>query len=219
MIIQYYGLSCFKITTKPDGRGSDDVTVFFAPFDKTTGLRPPQGAADVVFLPHDSAAFNNADSLKNSPQVFTMPGEYAVKGMGAIGTSAAADANEGQVRGMTTIFTLASEGLSLCHLGALGSDLSAEQFEQIGDVDILFVPVGDPNGLSAKSAEKVCRSIEPHIIIPMYYKIQGVKENLGDKKEFCSEIGNCPEKNEQKLVLKKKDLEDKTMEIVTLDTL
>ena len=28
MIIQYYGHSCFKITTKPAGRATEDVTVF-----------------------------------------------------------------------------------------------------------------------------------------------------------------------------------------------
>lgn len=219
MIIQYYGLSCFKITTKPDGRGSGDITIFFAPFDKTTGLRPPQGSADVVFIPHDSSSYNNAASLKNNPQIFTMPGEYAIKGMSAIGTPAEADMHGGQKQGLTTIFTLNSEELTLCHLGALGSDLNAEQFEKIGDVDILFIPIGDPNGLSAKVAEKICRSIEPRIIIPMHYQIKGIKENFNDKSEFCAEIGNCPKTNEQKLVLKKKDLENKTMEIVLLDTI
>jgi len=218
MIIQYYGLSCFKVTTKPEGRGGADVTIFFAPFDKSTGLRPPQGAADMVFIPHDSPAFNNAGSIKNDPKVFDMPGEYAISGVSAIGTTAVADQDNGAQRGNTTIFSVQTEGLTLCHLGALGTDLDAEQFDHIGDVDILFVPVGDHNGITAKLAEKICRSLQPRIIIPMHYQIKGAKEGLSGRKDFCAEIGSCPKEQLQKLTLKKKDLEEKTMEVILLDT-
>lgn len=218
MIIQYYGLSCFKVTTKPEGRGGADVTIFFAPFDKSTGLRPPQGAADIVFISHRSPAFDNAASLKNNPQIFTMPGEYAIKGVSAIGVQAAADSDDGTHRGMATLFTVESEGLTLCHLGALGTDLGAEQFDMIGDVDVLFVPIGDQEGITAKMAEKICRSIQPRIIIPMHYALKGTTEKLIKKDDFCSEIGSCPKETLPKLVLKKKDLEEKTMEVMILDT-
>lgn len=219
MIIQYYGLSCFKVTTKPEGRGGADVIIFFSPFDKVTGLRPPQGAADIVFIPHHSPAFNNVASLKNDPKIFDMPGEYAINGVSAIGTQALADHDNGSQRGNTTIFTVQSEGLTLCHLGALGTDLNAEQFDHIGDIDVLFVPIGDNIGITAKMAEKVCRSIQPRIIIPMHYKIKGIKEVLNDKKDFCAEIGSCPKESLQKLTLKKKDIEEKTMEVTLLDTI
>ena len=52
MQIQYYGHSCFKLTTKPAGRATDDIVVFFDPFGKETGLRPPQSQADVVLVTH-----------------------------------------------------------------------------------------------------------------------------------------------------------------------
>ena len=64
MIIQYYGHSCFKITTKPAGRGKDDVAVFFDPFDKSVGLRSPQGQADLVLVSHNHADHNNVEALK-----------------------------------------------------------------------------------------------------------------------------------------------------------
>lgn len=216
MNIQYYGHSCFKITTKPAGRGQEDVNIFLDPFDKSIGLRPPQGQADMVLVTHDHADHNNVSALKGDPSVVNIPGEYSVKGVNIIGLSSFHDAVEGAERGANTIYVLESEDLKICHLGDLGGDLSGKQLEEIDGVDVLMIPIGGKYTLDYKKAAELIKKIEPAIVIPMHYKINGSTLDVDDEKKFCNEMGNCPKEKVSKLNLKKKDLEGKSMEIVLM---
>lgn len=216
MNIQYYGHSCFKITTKPAGRATEDVTIFFDPFDKSVGLRPPQGQADIVFVSHQHTDHNNVDALKGNPLVINTPGEYAIKGINAVGIETFHDTTEGSEKGKNNVFTLDSEDLKVCHLGDLGTDLSSHQMEEM-DVDILFVPIGGKYTLDGEKAADLVRKIEPKIVIPMHYKINGSTMDIDTEKKFCSEMGNCPKEKISKINVKKKDLEGKSMEVILMD--
>lgn len=217
MQIQYYGQSCFKITTKPAGRATDDVISFMDPFGKELGIRPPQGQADVVFVSHDHWDHNNIGALKGEPVVIDTSGEYAVKGINVVGIDAFHDSQEGTTRGKSTIFILEVEDLKICHLGDLGSDLNGKQLEEIDGVDILFIPVGGNYTIDGKKAAELVRKIEPAMVIPMHYKVKGSTAEIEDESRFCSEMGNCPKEKIAKLSIKKKDLEGKTMEVVLMD--
>ncbi len=217
MNIQYYGHSCFKLTTKPGGRATEDVTIFLDPFDKETGLRPPQGQADLVLVSHDHHDHNNAEALKGDPVVLKTAGEYSVKGVNIVGIEAFHDKDGGQERGKVNIFILESEGIKVCHLSDLGGDLSNNQLEEIDGVDILFVPVGGKFTIDGKKAAEIARKIEPAIVIPMHYKIKGSQVDVSDEKEFCDSIGTCSGGKVAKLALKKKDLEGKNLEVVLMD--
>lgn len=217
MHITYHGLSCFKIVAKTEGRGSKDVTIVFAPYDKKLGLRPPQGNADIVLIPHPDSMFNNPAILRGNPVIINRPGEYAVKGVNIVGSDSLADPHGGEVRGNTVVFSLDVEDIKIAYLGAVGAELSPEILDTVIGADILFIPVGDTEGIDAKTAEITTRKIEAKLIIPMQYKTKGLKtKTLQDKKDFCNEIGNCPKTKEDKLVIKKKDLEDKSMNITLL---
>ncbi len=218
MHITYHGFSCFKIVAKTEGRGSEDVTIIFAPYDKKLGLRPPQGNADVVLVPHPDAMFSNSDILRGEPIVLDKPGEYAVKSVNIVGTDAPADPRGGLDRGNTVIFTLDVEGIKIAYLGAVGMDLEPEILDKVIGADIVFLPVGDEAGIDGKTAETLARKIEAKIIIPMQYKTKGMKtKGLRDEKDFCSEISNCPKAKEDKLVIKVKELENKVMDVILLD--
>lgn len=217
MIIQYYGHSCFKITTKSEGKNSDGVIAFTDPFDKEIGLKPPQGRADVVFISHNQHKdHNNVDALKDNPVIVDAPGEYSVKGINVTGIDSFHDDVEGAKRGRNTIFILDTEDIRICHLGDLGVDLNVKQLEKIGDVDILMIPVGGNYTIDFKLAARISKKLSPSIIIPMHYKIKGTKIDLSDEKDFCSEMGNCPKERINKINLKKKDLEEKNMEILLM---
>lgn len=216
MIIQYYGHSCFKITTKPAGRATEDVTIFLDPFDKTIGLRPPQGQADVVFVSHDHPDHNNVAALKGEPVIVAISGEYSIKGINAIGIDTFHDASGGTERGHNTVFVLESEGIKLCHLGDLGATLTSEQIEKINGVDILFIPVGGKFTIDGKVAAEIVRKIEPKMIIPMHYKIKDLKVDIEDEKKFCSEFGKCPSTKISKFSIKQKELEEKSEEVILM---
>jgi len=217
MQIQYYGQSCFKITTKPAGRATEDVTVFFDPFGKELGLRPPQGQADIVFVSHDHSDHNNVSAIKGDPVVIDTPGEYAVKGINVIGIDSFHDDRGGTLRGHSTIFILEVEELKICHLGDLGSELTGKQLEEIDGVDILFIPIGGVYTIDGKKAAELVHKIEPALVIPMHYKIPGTSGKLEDEKKFCVEMGNCPKEKIAKLNVKKKDLEEKSPEVILMD--
>lgn len=214
MNIQYYGHSCFKITTKPAGRGQGDVNVFLDPFDKTVGLRPPQGLADLILVSHDHPDHNNITALKGEPTIIDIPGEYSVKGINILGIQSYHDDKQEK---LNTLFLLESEDLKICHLGDLGTDLSSKQLEQIDGVDILMIPIGGKYTINYEKAIDLIRKIEPKIIIPMHYKIKGSLIDIDDEKKFCNEIGNCPTQKVSKINVKKKDLEGKNMEVVLMD--
>lgn len=217
MHITYHGLSCFKIIAKTEGRGSKDVTIVFAPYDKQFGLRPPQSNADIVLIPHPDKMFNNPGVLRGNPVIIDRPGEYAVAGINIIGSDSLADHSGGEVRGNTVVFSLDVEGMKIAYLGAIGTELSPEILDTVIDADILFIPVGDTQGIDAKTAEIIARKLEAKLIIPMQYKTKGLKvKTLVDEKGFCNEIGNCPKTKEDKLVIKKKDIENKSMTVALL---
>ena len=216
MIIQYYGHSCFKLVTKPAGRGQDDVTLFIDPFSKDIGLRPPQGQADLVLVSHHHHDHDNVEALKGEPYIIDIPGEYSVKGVNIVGIKTFHDKKEGAERGANTIYILETEELRVCHMGDLGAIPTEKQLEEINGIDILMVPIGGKYTLDGKEATDLVRKIEPKVIIPMHYKINGSTVDLDTEKKFCSEMGNCPKDILAKVNLKKKDLEGKSMEVVLM---
>lgn len=216
MNIQYYGDYCFKISTKPAGRATDDVVIWTDPLEKGSGLRSPQGEASVVFLTHGNAE-SVKENLKGEPVVLDAPGEYATKGISAFGFQSFCDNTEGAERGQNTVFIFESEDIHVCFLGALGHDLSPELLDKLNGVDILFLPVGGADTISAKLAAEIVRKIEPNIVIPMHYKIPGLTLALETEKAFCDALGSCPKETLPRLNIKKKDLEEKTIEVVLLE--
>jgi L-ascorbate metabolism protein UlaG (beta-lactamase superfamily) len=220
MTIQWYGHSCFKISTKPEGRGSgEDVVIFCDPFQKEIGLRPPQGKADIVTVSHSHMDHNNPEALRGEPAVLDLPGEYSIKGISIKGINSFHDKKDGAENGLNTIFVFESEGIRFCHLGDLGSALNNKQLEEINGVDVLAIPVGGFKSLNGKDAKDVIDQIEPKIILPMHYRTKGSKFKGDDEKIFCKEIGTCPREKVAKLILKKKDLEEKESEVVMMEAL
>jgi len=192
------------------------VTVFLDPFDKSVGLRPPQGNADIVLISHDHADHNNASALRGEPNIIDIPGEYSVKGVNIVGIPSYHDEKKGEERGFNTLYILESENLRICHLGDLGSDLTEKQFEAINGIDILMIPIGGKYTIDGKKAVEIIKKIEPRMVIPIHFKIKGSTLEIDDEKKFCDEIGSCPKERISKLNIKKKDLEEKNMEVTIM---
>lgn len=201
MVITWYGHACFKIETR-------EATLAVDPFSKAVGLNPPRFHADVVLVSHGHADHANIDTIPGSPKVISGPGEYEVKGISILGIPTFHDAHRGRERGPNTSWRIAADGLVLVHLGDFGeSGLRPETAEALGDVDILMIPVGGkPSTIDAKTASAVANQIEPNIIIPMHYKIPGLKVQSSTLEAFLTELGIKPVEPMAKLAVKKKDL-------------
>jgi len=215
MVIQWHGQSCFQITSS-QGK-NNHVNIVIDPFSEEIGLRLPKLEADVLLISHQHHDHNNVKGVLGTPVLVEGPGEYEVKGAFIKGIPSWHDSSLGKERGPNTIYTIEVEDLKLCHLGDLGQkELTSEQVEEIGEVDILMMPVGGVFTISAKEAMKIMSQIEPNITIPMHYQLPKLKIKLDDLDKFLKTMGLKKITPEPKLSIKKKDILPEEAKIVVL---
>jgi L-ascorbate metabolism protein UlaG (beta-lactamase superfamily) len=214
MTTTWYGQACFKIQ-------SGDTVIAIDPFAKEIGLTPPRFQAHLALVTHDHYDHNNVSSLGGEPFTITSPGEYEVRGVYVRGIETYHDASGGKERGLNTVYTIDVEGIRIAHLGDFGeAELRNETLEQLGDVTVLMLPVGGTYTIDAGVAVKIVNSVEPRYVIPMHYKIPGIKANLASVDAFLKEVGATKVQPQDKFILKKKDIgsEDKQTEVILLKT-
>lgn len=64
--------------------------------------------------------------------------------------------------------------MTICHCGDLGHLLTEEQVKDIGNVDILMIPVGGKTTLNGQDAAKVMKQLNPTVTIPMHYRTKAL---------------------------------------------
>lgn len=203
MDITYLGHSSFRLKAK-------EAAVVTDPFDsKMVGLKYSGVEGDIVTISHNHEDHNQAGSVTGARKVIDGPGEYEVMGVSFIGLRSFHDTKNGEERGENTIFVIEADGLRLVHLGDLGHPLSQELIEDIGDIDILMVPVGGEYTIGPKEAGDIVRELQPKIILPMHYQTPGLKpetfSKLSGVEPFLKEVGLSVE-NLPKLSIKKEEL-------------
>ncbi len=216
MEIQYIGHSCFKLVGK---RG----TAIIDPYQAYVGFALPNMSADVVIMSHDHPDHNAVGEIKGTarrdkPFIISRPGEYEIGGISVFGIESFHDNVQGAERGTNTIFTVLIDDVSICHLGDLGHELTSEQLEAIGAVDVVLCPVGGHFSLDASQAVKTILQLEPSYAIPMHYKTASHDEKVfGDVQpleKFIHEYGTNPTP-QPKLKVEKATLPEET-ELVVL---
>lgn len=215
MNIIWKGQSCFQITIQ---KAKSQTSIIIDPFGEEAGLRIPSLSADIVLVTHNHEDHNNVKAVSGDPFVASGPGEYDVKDIYIQGISSWHDDSGGKERGENTIYVIEAEDLKICHLGDLGQkELTDDQLEKIGNIDVLLIPVGGSFTLSAKEALKVMSQIEPEITIPMHYQIPKLKYKLDGVDKFLKSLGIKSMKTEAKLSVKKKNLSTEEARVVVLE--
>jgi len=215
MQIVWHGQSLFQITAIP--KKNSQIRIVIDPFSEEIGLRIPKLEADIVLVSHNHHDHNNARAVLGNPFLIDGPGEYEIKDVFIQGISSWHDEKEGKERGANTIYTIEIEEMVICHLGDLGQkELTAEQLEKIGMVDILMIPIGGTYTIDAKTAVKVMAQIEPKIIIPMHYQIPKLKLKLANIDNFLKTLGIKKIEALPKLSIKKKDISEEEAKIIVL---
>ena len=205
------------------------------PFSKDIGLKPPRIKDDLVLVTHHHFDHDNLEGVDSEASIrdariedprsakpigtfiIDGPGEYEKQGISVKGIQSFHDKSEGKERGLNTIYVIKAEDMTICHMGDYGQDKFEEhQLEEIGDVDVLMIPVGGVYTIDYKEAVDVIRQIEPKIIIPMHYKLKDLKVDIAGPDKFLKEIGLTPEKVD-KLKIVKKNLPVEEMKLVVLE--
>jgi len=217
MKLTWAGQSCFQISVSNSRDHAADVVI--DPFDESIGLKVPSFSADILLITHQHYDHNNVKAVKGTPFIISGPGEYEVKEVFIKGISSFHDDSQGKERGQNTIYTILAEGLKFCHLGDLGQkQLTDEQLEKIGNVDVLMIPVGGQFTISSQEAQRIVSQIEPKIVIPMHYELPKLKIKLDNLDKFLKAMGKNSIVPQDKLTVKSSTLSQNGTEIVVLQS-
>ena len=184
MKIKWLGHSSFLIESE---RG---IKIITDPFDETLGYKLPRIKANIVTVSHEHFDHNYVRGVKGRPVVFKGPVSRESHKMEFKGISSYHDNVYGGQRGLNIIFVIKADGLNLCHLGDLGHILNSDQLDEIGKVDILFIPVGGLYTINSSHATQIIEAIKPKITVPMHYKTDAIKFSIDPVEVFLSNKNN-----------------------------
>jgi L-ascorbate metabolism protein UlaG (beta-lactamase superfamily) len=167
MKVKWLGQAAFLITS------DDGAKVITDPYQSGQfGLDygKIEDAADIVVVSHEHADHNYVQGVPGSPQVVKGAGKHQVKGIEFKGIASYHDDSDGSQRGPNNVFCFTVNGIKICHLGDLGHELSDQQQAEIGEVDVLLLPMAGTFTIDAATADRVVDRIKPRVVIPMHFK-------------------------------------------------
>ncbi len=216
VIINYFGHSCFMITT-PDNTKILMDPVEFMGYHMPEGIKP-----DVVTVSHNHPDHNRIDKVAGEPEIFLgvssdiQKVNTIKKKVNEVNIYTVPSWHDPGRHGVNAIFVFEFEGVKIAHLGDLGTTLSESQVETIGEVDILMIPVGGQFTISGSDADEVIRQLNvKSIVLPMHYKTEAFSLPYSAE-DFMQGKDNCKRISGNRLTLDLSNMPQKT-EIVVLD--
>lgn len=211
MQIFWHGLSCIRIEAS---HGDQEAVLVTDPYGSESGLRFPRTLKpDVVALTHQDRKNFPLDGFENEPFVIDNPGEYEVNGIFAYAIPVRT-ADEQHPHHLMYRFEI--EGMSVGFLGNLKRKLTDEEIAKLGSIDILLLPVGGGDMITAKQAVEIIKVVEPRMVVPLAYHVEGLKKELGTADAFCKELV-CKRQDANKLKISKKDLPAEDLIVTVLE--
>lgn len=164
MNIKWYGHSCFRIRFK------SGISILTDPYSPGTTLYSTNfEKTDIITLSHNHKDHNFVPPHYGGT-VFSNPGDYSFRDISIKGISSFHDSRKGEDRGDNVIFKFSSKNESIVHLGDIGHVLCDVTLTDIGNVDVLLVPVGGTYTVGPDDAMRIVEQVKPRIVIPMHYK-------------------------------------------------
>jgi L-ascorbate metabolism protein UlaG (beta-lactamase superfamily) len=200
MKITWYGDSCFEIASV--SKDKDNVLTVIDPGSRKSSK------ADIILETHpEKSGFQTDDQF-----VVSSCGEYERKGVFIQGIQSL----QPDKKSKNIIYAIEVEDVRIVHLGYFGEgDISEEQLEEMGNVDILIVPVDGDKTISYAEAAKIVSRIEPVMVIPMCYDSKKKDKGLAP---FLKAMGEKDIVSQEKLSIQKKNISaGEKAEIVILE--
>lgn len=205
MDLQFYGANCVSVSHKGTRIVVDDNLA-------QLGAKSITKADDVALCTM------HPKDRPSARIVFDSPGEYEVADISIVGISARAHMEADEKNRDATMFKLVTGEHTLLFTGHIYPELSDEQLEAIGMVDVLVVPVGG-NGYTVDpvGALKLIKAIEPKLVIPTHYADKSLQLPVPqqDLAAVLKEIGLEPKETvANKFKFKPAELTDVTQLVV-----
>lgn len=208
MIITHYGKQFFKLQT-------GDMVLALNPISKESKFKTNGFGANIAMISENVIDYNGSEVVEYAgkvPFVINGPGEYEISDIMIRGFIS--KGTDGKKDIINTIYYFEFDGIKILFLGAMYQpELTPEVRQNIGDVDIVFVPIGGKTLIGPEAAYKIAKSFTPKVIIPMDY---GTDQESGTLDSFlkCAESKAAPV---DKLTVKSKDLAGKEMDIIIIE--
>ncbi len=192
MRVEWHGQSAFSLT-------GSETKVFIDPFAGMSmladrGMRfdyPAIEAVDVdlLLVTHEHLDHNGVEAIDGEPVVLRSTAGRHESPLGeVVGIASEHDEAAGTERGPNTIFVFELDGVRVAHFGDFGqAALRPEQAAAIGDVDLLFIPVGGGPTLGGNAAAEIALSLDPIWVVPMHYRTPRIGF-LESEEEFVTAI-------------------------------
>ncbi|MFL0266921.1 MBL fold metallo-hydrolase [Candidatus Clostridium radicumherbarum] len=169
MKIKWFGHSCFIISSEKGTK------ILLDPYKNVLGYKlPDEIEADIVTTSHDHGDHNNINAVKNSFVHINKAGNFSEQGIEIKGIETFHDKISGAKKGKNIIYNFKIEDINVCHCGDLGHILTSQHLKEIGNVDILIIPVGGGYTIDALDAVKVMEQLNPTVVIPMHYRTKAL---------------------------------------------
>jgi L-ascorbate metabolism protein UlaG (beta-lactamase superfamily) len=175
MRIQWYGQSAFALT-------GAEASVFIDPFGDMSPLaargihfdyQAIEGvSADLVLVTHEHLDHNAAEVIGGDPTTLRSTAGKLESPVGeVVAVASEHDPAAGTERGPNTIFVFTLDGARVVHFGDFGqASLRDEQAAAIGEVDLVFLPVGGGPTVDASQAREIVERLSPKWVVPMHYR-------------------------------------------------
>jgi L-ascorbate metabolism protein UlaG (beta-lactamase superfamily) len=176
MRVEWFGQSAFRL----DGDGK---TVAIDPFGDMSSLSSERGIQwdypaitgvepDLLLVTHEHRDHNVVEVIDGEPHTLRSTAGTHDSPIGQVtGVASEHDDAAGTERGPNTIFVFTLDGVRVCHMGDFGQNsLREEQIAAIGEIDLLFVPVGGGFTIGAEQASRVVERLNPRWVVPMHYR-------------------------------------------------
>lgn len=181
------------------------LTVVIDPYSLEIGYNDPGVDADFVCVSHEHFDHNNVGLIAGDPFVIRGLENGAVESFATttedradgasrhtthIDTIASFhDDKRGADLGANAMFLVETEGVRILHCGDLGQHaLTKEQLEQIGEIDVLCVPVGGVYTVDGPQAVAIVEQIHPRIVVPIHYKTRALTISLDPVEPFLAAL-------------------------------
>jgi L-ascorbate metabolism protein UlaG (beta-lactamase superfamily) len=166
--VQFLGHSCFRVTS------SLGLTILLDPFNPAavhSSIKPGSVPADVVFITHEDEKSNYADLAAGSPQIFRSSmanGVNRASGLLVRGIQTSSESLAVSSR-LNVAYVWSMDGIRFCDLGAIEDAISPTEAINLGNVDVLFLPVGGPQNFTDEKRRATVDRLRPKIVFPMMY--------------------------------------------------
>jgi L-ascorbate metabolism protein UlaG (beta-lactamase superfamily) len=131
---------------------------------------PAHLAADFVLVTHEAEDHCAADLIFGNPLIFRSvmaAGLNRANGIPFYGVGLQKDPSGHG--GANTAFTLSFDGVKFCYLGQISLPLLAQEREELGHADVVFLPVGLET-LSVNDFNQIVKDLGATMVIPINYK-------------------------------------------------